>query len=73
VSASCTDAGGTISFDGSSSTGESGYDWDFDDGGASTSATPDHQFLDVRTYTVILNVTGPGGSDSTSTEIHVPC
>ena len=73
ASATCTAAGGTISFDGSGSTGADSYSWDFDDGGASTSANPDHQFVDERTYTVILTVTGPGGTDPTSTVISVPC
>lgn len=52
------------------------WDWDFGDGGSSTEQNPSHDFTTPGTYTVTLNVTGPGGSDSeTKTDyivVHVP-
>jgi hypothetical protein len=74
VSASCTAAGGSISFTASNSTGETSYAWVFDDGSSSSSANPSHVFSGSQAiYNIILTVNGPGGQDSTSTEIHVPC
>ncbi len=38
--------------------------WTFGDGGTSTGVNPSHTYLSAGTYTVSLNVTGPGGSDT---------
>lgn len=52
------------------------WDWDFGDGGTSTDQNPSHDYATPGTYTVTLNVTGPGGSDShTKTDyivVHFP-
>ncbi|MFC2168338.1 PKD domain-containing protein [Acidobacteriota bacterium] len=40
-----------------------GYSWDFGDTGTSTEPNPSHIYADAGTYTVILTVTGPLGSD----------
>jgi len=73
ASASCTSAGGTIDFDGTASTGETSYDWNFNDRSVSTDPTPSHTFVAPGTYTVILIVHGPGGQDGASKVIDVPC
>jgi PKD repeat protein len=39
------------------------WDWDFGDGGASTSAAPTHVFQESGLYAVTLAVSGPGGQD----------
>jgi PKD repeat protein len=45
------------------------WTWDFGDGGSSTAENPSHSYNGVGTFTVMLTVTGPGGSDSaTKTE-----
>ncbi|TFG49068.1 MAG: PKD domain-containing protein, partial [Gemmatimonadales bacterium] len=47
------------------STGEiSGWVWDFGDGASSTEQNPGHTFTDAGSFTVALEVTGPGGSDT---------
>ena len=38
--------------------------WDFGDGGSSSAQNPSHTYTDPGTYTVSINVTGPGGSDT---------
>jgi len=38
--------------------------WNFGDGGTSTEKNPTHIYNSVRTYTVSLKVTGPGGEDT---------
>jgi PKD repeat protein len=65
--------GGTVSFNGSGSTGETSYDWSFDDGKSSTLANPTHFFDGTQSagYTVILTVAGPGGQDSAFKVINV--
>lgn len=75
VSASCTSAGGSISFTGSGSTGDTTYLWDFDDGSTSSAANPSHTFSGGQsTYGVILIVDGAGGPpDSATVAIDVPC
>jgi len=40
------------------------WDWDFGDGGTSTEQNPSYDYATPGTYTVTLNVSGPGGSDS---------
>ncbi len=44
-------------------------DWDFGDGGSSSSTNPGHNYDSSEQYTVRLTVTGPGGSD-TETKIN---
>ena len=47
------------------STGDiTGWSWDFGDGATSSSQNPSHTYSDVGIYTVALDITGPGGSDS---------
>ena len=63
----------TVTFNGSSSTGEKTYQW-AGDGISSTSSSVTHDFGAAGgAYTVGLKVTGPGGSDSTFVNITVPC
>ena len=38
--------------------------WDFGDGTTSIDPNPSHAYIDARTYTVSLTVTGPDGSDT---------
>ena len=40
------------------------WSWNFGDGGTSTEQSPAHTYSDPGTYTVTLEVTGPGGSDT---------
>jgi PKD repeat protein len=40
----------------------SDYDWDFGDGGTSTTASPSHTYTNFGKFTVSLTATGPGGS-----------
>jgi len=40
------------------------WNWDFGDGGSSTGQNPTHTYTTPGTYTVALNVIGPGGSDT---------
>ncbi|WP_433256673.1 collagenase [Streptosporangium sp. CA-135522] len=42
--------------------------WDFGDGGTSTSATPSHTYATAGTYPVKLTVTDNGGATATSTQ-----
>ncbi|MFL5671850.1 MAG: PKD domain-containing protein [Chloroflexota bacterium] len=62
-----------MAFNGSGSTGETSYVWDFDDGSTSTAANPSHTFSDARSYSVILTVKGPGGQDQAFKVVNVPC
>ena len=46
------------------STGQiTSWSWDFGDGGTSTEASPTHVYLLPGSYSVSLEVTGPGGTD----------
>jgi len=48
-----------------SSTGEiDSWSWSFGDGGTSTDQNPTYTYDDPGPYTVILQITGPGGSDT---------
>jgi PKD repeat protein len=61
----------TVSFT-DQSTGEiTDWAWDFGDGGSSAEQDPSHQFTAAGSYLVTLMVTGPGGSNSDTTTIHV--
>ena len=66
------DAPLTVNFTGSNSTDTTSYAWDFDDGGASsTAADPQHTFNTPGIYDVVLTVTGPGGTDTANLQITV--
>jgi len=41
-----------------------GWQWDFGDGGTSTTQNPDHTYQQVGRYTVQLTASGPGGSNT---------
>ncbi|MFL5645987.1 MAG: PKD domain-containing protein [Chloroflexota bacterium] len=71
IGTSCSGYG--VAFNGSGSTGETSYVWDFDDGSTSTAANPSHTFSDARSYSVILTVKGPGGQDQAFKVVNVPC
>jgi PKD repeat protein len=45
--------------------------WDFSDGSTSSEQNPIHVFVLSGDYTVVLTVTGPGGSDTAELIIHV--
>jgi len=69
-------SGLTCKFDASASTDSDGtiqsYAWDFGDGGAATTATAQHGYANVGTYTVRLTVTDDAGLvDTTSKSITV--
>jgi PKD repeat protein len=73
VSSTCADPGSEITFDASGSTGATSYTWDFD-GGTGSGEVVSHAFDgEQSTYHVILTVSGPGGSDTTSVTVSVPC
>ncbi|MCB9451774.1 MAG: PKD domain-containing protein [Anaerolineaceae bacterium] len=59
----------TVSFTNQSTGDISGYSWDFGDGGTSTDQNPTYTYQTAGTYTVVLNVTGPGGTDSADATI----
>jgi hypothetical protein len=52
-----------VSFTDSSTGDVESWAWSFGDGGSSTNQNPTHTYEDPGTYGVILQVTGPGGSD----------
>ncbi|MFZ4814985.1 MAG: PKD domain-containing protein [Phototrophicaceae bacterium] len=55
----------SVNFTVNSSGGQiSQYVWDFGDGATSTSANPTHSYATQGSFTVTLNVQGPGGTDS---------
>ena len=54
----------TVAFSNTSTGSITGYSWTFGDGGTSTAASPSHIYSAAGTYTVILTVTGPGGSNT---------
>jgi PKD repeat protein len=72
ASASCT-GGNTIQFSGGGSSHETDYSWDFDDGSGSSAANPEHTYDADGSYTAILTVSGPGGQDTDSVSVSVPC
>ncbi len=54
------------------STGEiTGWAWDFGDGGTDTAQNPIHTYAAPGTYDVALTVTGPGGSDTSTSAGYV--
>jgi outer membrane protein assembly factor BamB/PKD repeat protein len=49
------------------STGEiTGWNWDFGDGASSNEQSPTHTYFQTGTFTIDLNVVGPGGADAFS-------
>ncbi len=71
-----TEAGRSVAFDGSKSTGfvapVVSYSWDFDDGDTATGATPAHTYDEEGTYEVELTVTdGDGRQATSSTPVYV--
>jgi len=53
-----------VTFTDRSSGGVTGWQWDFGDGATSTQQHPTHEYAAAGLYTVMLTVTGPGGSDT---------
>jgi len=49
--------------------GITSYLWTFGDGNTSTDASPAHTYQDAGSYNVLLEVQGPGGTDSAETSI----
>lgn len=56
--------GTAVSFTDTSTGGPTAWSWTFGDGGASSSQNPAHAYNTAGTYTVMLTVTGPGGTNS---------
>ncbi len=50
---------------------ETTYLWDFGDGYVSTKENPTHVFYDIGTFTIRLQVSGPGGTDYASWTIDI--
>jgi hypothetical protein len=60
-----------VSFEERSSAGAKLWSWDFGDGTGSALEDPVHVFTQPGTYTVELEVSGPGGTDTASLQIEV--
>ena len=45
--------------------------WNFGDGGESTEQNPEHTYTDEGVFSVMLKVSGPGGTDSTVSEAYI--
>jgi PKD repeat protein len=54
----------SVTFTDSSTGSITSWSWTFGDGGTSTSQNPTHSYTTSGTYSVVLTVTGPGGSNS---------
>ena len=65
-----TCSGFTCTFNGTSSTNETGYSWSFSGGGTATGPTVSRTFSARSSHTVTLTVTGPGGTASTSRTVN---
>ena len=61
----------TVSFNDQSSGTISSYEWSFGDGQGSIEQNPSYSYGEPGTYTATLTVTGPDGTDSTTTSIVV--
>ncbi len=61
----------TVQFTDQSSGNITSRTWQFGDGTTSDETNPEHTFVDVGTYNVILSVAGPGGSSSVRRQITV--
>ncbi len=56
------------------STGDTSWDWTFDDGTSSSSQNPTHLYLAVGTYNVTLQINGSGGPTATkAVDVVGPC
>jgi PKD repeat protein len=60
-----------VSFDNQSTGQVLDVQWNFGDGAVSSQSNPTHTYANVGTYTVILRVTGPGGSSIATRQITV--
>jgi PKD repeat protein len=65
------DAPLTVNFTSTSTGNITSYSWDFGDGEVSTLENPSHIYNNPGTFTAILEVTGPGGTDSAEQTINV--
>jgi PKD repeat protein len=54
----------TVTFTNQSTGSITSYLWNFGDGGTSTGTNPTHAYTTAGTYTVTLQATGPGGSNT---------
>lgn len=61
----------TVNFFSTSTGAITSYAWNFGDGSISSETNPSHTFNNVGTYTVVLTVTGPGGSGTYNSNIIV--
>lgn len=61
----------TVQFTDSSSGVVTSWQWDFGDGQSSTEANPKHIYETPDSFTVLLTVTGPGGSDTLIKEDYI--
>ncbi|RTZ89418.1 MAG: hypothetical protein DSY92_08920, partial [Planctomycetota bacterium] len=60
-----------VAFTDSSTGSIDSWAWDFGDGGSSTLQSPTHLYESAGTFTAVLQLTGPGGTDSASILITV--
>ena len=70
-SPSLPDVGQTVQFTDLSTGDPSSWRWDFNDGTTSGDRHPTHAFAAAGSYSVVLNVSGPSGSHSTSRNVLV--
>lgn len=61
----------TVNFNSTSTGVITSYAWNFGDGSTSSETNPSHTYNSVGTYTVVLTVTGPGGSGTYNIDIKV--
>jgi PKD repeat protein len=61
----------TMQFSDASSGDVNSWQWSFGDGATSTLADPSHVYAASGTYSVMLTVSGPGGSDSKTASVQV--
>jgi PKD repeat protein len=54
----------TVNFTDSSTNTPTSWSWNFGDGGTSTAQNPSHQYTSANSYTVSLQATNAGGSDT---------
>jgi len=56
----------TVQFTDTSTGDIDSWSWDFGDGESSTEENPDHTYQEPGDYTVVLEIGGPGGSDTST-------
>jgi uncharacterized repeat protein (TIGR01451 family) len=61
----------TVNFTNLSSGVITGYNWSFGDGGTSGAASPSYTYTTPGTYTVVLTVSGPGGTTQAAATVDV--